>query len=120
MGLCCTPAWRDSLEYLKVLEHHASIQTYICIILKAFEEKDEELGWTLTYDIFNQHGVLPLEIFQSWFNLCEKNINFNYQRVLEFLRDCEGIIRIDLAELIHEKCKQFGNKVATTMILHSK
>lgn len=121
MGLCCTPLWRDSLEYLKSLKHaKLTFNTLVCIVLRAFEEAEIDLGWTLTQTIYNQHGILPLDIFAAWFNLCEKNTNCSYKKVLEFLRDNEYIIREDLAELICEKLKQFGCQITTTMIYYNK
>lgn len=122
MGLCCTPMWRDSLEHLKVMKNKSeiSMSTLICIILRAFEEEEIDLGWTLIQDIYDQFGVLPNEVFVSWFNLCEKNINYSHLKVLEFLKDNECTVKEDLAELIHDKAKQFGNTSTTTMIHHHK
>lgn len=122
MGLCCTPVWRDSLKYLKALKNDikATNNTLVCIVIKAFEEGEFDLGWTLIQDIFNQSGTAPLEVFAAWFYTCEKNIECSYLKVLEFLRDNEFIVREDLAELIREKLKQFGCKVSNTMINHHK
>lgn len=122
MGICCTPLWRESMEYLKALKNRndVTINTLVCIITKAFDEAEIDLGWTLTHDIFNRHETLPIAIFAAWFNLCEKNINFSHLKVLEFLRDSECIVRIDLAELIRDKFKQFGSQIATTVINHNK
>lgn len=122
MGLCCTPAWRDSLNYLKTLkdENDITLKTLICIIVKAFNENETDLGWTLTQQIFNKHGSIPLEVVATWFNLCEQNKKFDYRKLLEFLRDNECVIMSDLAELIREKLKQYGNKVTTTIINHKK
>lgn len=120
MGLCCTPNWRDSLKCLKVLKNgnKVTISTLVCIVIKAFEEGDFDLGWILTQDIFNQSGTVPLEVFAAWFYACEQNINFSYLKVLEFIRDNEFIVREDLAELIREKLKKFGCKVSNSMINH--
>jgi len=122
MGICCTPLWRESLEYLKAFKNgnDITINTLVCIIIKAFDEAEIDLGWTLTQDVFNRHEVLPLEIFEAWFHLCEKNVNFSHLKVLEFLRDSQCIVRIDLAELIRKKFKQFGSQITTTMIYHNK
>lgn len=122
MGLCCTPAWRDSLEYLKTFENKTDItvNSLISIILKAFEEEDIDLGWTLTQNLFTLYGILPVEIFTSWFNLYEKNDNFKYWKVLKFLKDNECVVKEDLAKLIYAKFKQFGSKVTTTTIYHNK
>jgi len=121
MGFCCTPLWRESVQYLKALKNRSDItmNTLVCIITKAFDEAEIDLGWTLTQDIFNRHETLPIAIFAAWFNLCEKNNNFSHLKVLEFLRDNECIVRIDLAELIQEKFKQFGSQITTTVINHN-
>lgn len=122
MGLCCTPAWRDSLEYLKTLKNQNDLttSTLVCITVRAFKETETDLGWTLMQQIFNKHGSVPLEVIATWFNLCEQDKKFNYQRVLEFLRDNECVITSELAEFIHEKLNQFGSKVTTTIINHKK
>lgn len=122
MGLCCTPAWRDSLEYLKALKNDkdVTINTLVCIVIKAFEEGEIDLGWIVVQNIFNRYGTVPIEVFAAWFNLCDKNSNFSYLRVLEFLRDNEFIIRGDLADLIGEKLIKFGCKISTTQIHHNK
>lgn len=122
MGLCCTPAWRDSLEYIKTFKNETdvTVNSFICIILKAFEEEEIDMGWALTQNLFNIYGILPVEIFTSWFDLYEKNANFKYWKVLEFLKDNECVVKEDLAKLICEKFKQFGSKVTTTTIYHSK
>lgn len=120
MGLCCTPVWRDSLKYMKALKNDngCTINTLVCIVHRAFEEGEIDLGWTLIQMIFNQSGTVPLEVFVAWFNLCEQNINYSYLKVLEFLKDNEFIVREDLAELIKKKLKQFGCKVSNTTINH--
>lgn len=120
MGLCCTPLWRDSLEFIKAskIENDITVNTLTCIILRAFKESEMDLGWTLIHNLFNRHRILPLEIVAAWFSLCEKNVNCSYRRVLEFLRDNEYIIREDLAELIRNKIKQSGIKATTTMVYH--
>jgi len=122
MGICCTPLWRKSLEYLKVLknENDVTINTLVCIIIKAFNEAEIDLGWSLTQVIFDRYGLLSKEIFASWFDLCEKNTHFDCWKALEFLRDNECIVKVDLAELIKKKLKQFGNQITTTMIYHNK
>lgn len=121
MGLCCTPLWRDSLECIKALKYEKlTNNTLVCIILRAFEDEEIDLGWNLIQTLFDVHGVLPLEVFVAWFNLCEKNINCNYKKVLEFLRDNEYIVREDLAELISEKLRQFGCQIKTTIIIRNK
>ncbi|XP_026804869.1 mitochondrial ribonuclease P catalytic subunit [Rhopalosiphum maidis] len=121
MGICCTPLWRDSLEFIKAskIEDDISVNTLVCIILRAFEEAEIDLGWNLVHNIFNRHRILPLEIVTAWFNLCEKNVNCSHRKILEFLRDNEYIIREDLAELIRNKLKQLGIKTTTTMIYHN-
>lgn len=118
LGLCCTPAWRDSLEHVNAIrnERDVTVNSLVSIALKAFEEEEIDLGWTLTQTIFTRHEILSLEIFSAWFKLCEKYPNYRFLRVLEFLRDNECVIRMDLAELIREKFKQFGSKVCTTRI----
>lgn len=120
MGLCCTPSWRECLEYSKVLnnERALTVNTNICIIVKAFEEAEIDLGWTLIKQMYNQNEVLPVEVFSAWFDLCEKNTDYKYQKVLEFLSDHECTIKVDLAELIREKVKQFGSEINTTVINH--
>lgn len=122
MGICCTPLWRDSLEYIKAIknENDITVNALVCIILRAFEEEEIDLGWTLLQNMFNQYGILPLEIVVAWFNLCEKNVNYSQYRVLEFLRDNEYIIREELAELIHNKFNEVGTKATTTMINYYK
>lgn len=121
MGICCTPLWRDSLEFIKASKiEDITVNTLTCIILRAFEEAEMDLGWNLVHNLFNRHRILPLEIVAAWFNLCEKNVNCSYLRVLEFLKDNEYIIREDLAELIRNKIKQSGIKTTTTMIYHHK
>lgn len=122
MGLCCTPLWRDSLNYLKTLpnENDISLNTLVCIILKAFEDNEIDLGWTLTQQLFNRHNTLPLAIFTAWFNICETNKNYKYQRTLEFLRDNECVVNANMAELIQEKLKKNGNKITTTIINHNR
>ncbi|XP_025196412.1 mitochondrial ribonuclease P catalytic subunit [Melanaphis sacchari] len=121
MGICCTPLWHDSLEFIKAstIDDEITVNTLLCIILRAFEEAEIDLGWNLVHNIFNRHRILPLEIVEAWFNLCEKNVNCSHRRVLEFLRDNEYVIREDLAELIRNKFKQFGIKTTTTMIYHN-
>lgn len=118
MGLCCTPLWRSSLEHLKALknEEDVTINAYICIILRAFEEEEIDIGWSLIQTIYNRHKVLPLVVFAAWFNLCENNKNHSYLKVLEFLRSNECTVRANLAELICEKYKQFGSKIVNTII----
>lgn len=120
MGLCCTHAWRDSLEVLKSLKQDVTSSTYTIIILRAFEEEDIELGWTMTHHLFNLSRTLPLEVCKAWFELCQKNAKYSPRRVLDFLRDTETVIRKDLAELIRERLKQLGCKVDTTTIYHNK
>lgn len=118
MGLCCTPLWRDSMKYLKTLKDQNSLKTsaYVCVILKAFEEKEIEIGWSLIQTIYNQYEILPIAVFTAWFNHCENNKNLSHLRVLEFLRNNECIVRANLAELIYEKYKQFDSKITTTKI----
>lgn len=122
MGLCCTPVWRDSLKYLDALKNYkdVSINTLVCIVNKAFEQGEYDLGWIVVQNIFNQHGIVPLEVFTDWFNVCEKNSNCSFLRVLEFLRDNEFIVRDDLAELIRKNLIQFGSKITTTIICYNK
>lgn len=122
MGLCCTPIWRDSLEYLNVVKNKNEItmNTLICIILRAFEEEEIDLGWTLIQNMYDQFEILSNEVFVAWFNLCEKNINCNHFKVLEFLRDNECTVREELAEIIHDKFTSFGSASTTTMIYHYK
>lgn len=121
MGICCTPLWRDSLKFIKAskIEDDITVNTLVCIILRAFEEAEIDLGWTLVQNMFNRHRILPLEIVAAWFNLCKKNANYSHRRVLEFLRDNEYIIREDLAELIRNNLKQSGIKTTTSMIYHN-
>jgi len=93
-----------------------TVNSLVSIALRAFEEEEIDLGWTLTQTIFTRHEILSLEIFSAWFKLCEKNSNYRFLKVLEFLRDNECVIRTDLAELIQEKFKQFGSEVNTARI----
>lgn len=119
MGLCCTPLWRDSINYLKALPHEndkITSNTFICIILRAFEDAEIDLGWTMTQQLYNLHNLLPLVIFASWFNLCETNLNYKYQRALTFLKDNECIVNENMAKLIQEKFKLAGNQVTDTII----
>jgi len=122
MGICCTPLWRDSLKFIKAskIEDDITINTSVCIILRAFEEAEIDLGWNTLQNMFDLHKFIPLETVEAWFNLCEKNSNCNHYRVLEFLRDNEYIIREDLAELIRNKLKQSDIETTTTMIYHNK
>lgn len=121
LGLCCTPAWRNSLELVNAIKNKndVTINSLVSIALRAFEEEEIDLGWTLTQTIFTRHEILSVEIFSAWFNLCEKNSNFRCLKVLEFLRDNECVVRTDIAELICEKLKLFGYEVTTTMIHYS-
>ncbi|KAL4122450.1 hypothetical protein QTP88_014779 [Uroleucon formosanum] len=121
MGICCTTLWRDSLKFIKEskIEGDVTLNTFVSVILRAFEEGEIDLGWTTVQNMFNLHRIIPLEIIAAWFNLCEKNINCSHRRVLEFLRDNEYIIRDNLAELIRSKLKQSGIKTTTTMIYHN-
>ncbi|VVC27280.1 Hypothetical protein CINCED_3A023283 [Cinara cedri] len=118
MGLCCTPLWRNSLEYLNNFknEKDIKIRAYSCTIFKAFKEEEIDIGWSLIQTMYNQHEILLTSVFAAWFNLCDINKNYSYQKVLEFLRDNECIVRTHLAELIHEKYKQYGSKITTTII----
>lgn len=120
MGLCRTPLWRNSLEYLNNFENEKDIKkrAYICTIFKAFKEEEIDIGWSLIQTMYNQHKILSTAVFAAWFNLCDSNKNYSYQRVLEFLRDNECIVRTHLAELIREKYKQYGSKTTTTVIKH--
>lgn len=122
MGICCTPLWRDSLKFMKEskIEGEITLNTFVSVILRAFEEEEIDLGWTTAQNMFNLHKIIPLEIVAAWFNLCEKNVNCSNRRVLEFLRDNEYIIRENLAELIRSKLNQSGIKTTTTMIYHNK
>lgn len=122
MGICCTPLWHNSLEYMNILknEYAISSNTYLSIILKAFNEGEADLGWTLTQTIFEKYGVLPLEIFVTWFNLSQKNYSFNFEKVLEFLRDNECIIKEDLANVIRENLNKNGIKTSNSIINHYK
>jgi len=122
LGICCTPLWQDSLKFIKEskVEDNVTLNTFVSVILRAFEEGEIDLGWTTVQNMFNLHRIIPLEIVQAWFNLCEKNVNLSHFRVLEFLRDNEYIIREDLAELIRSKLNQSGIKTTTTMIYHKK
>ncbi|XP_001949258.2 mitochondrial ribonuclease P catalytic subunit [Acyrthosiphon pisum] len=121
MGICCTPLWRDSLKFIKEskVEDNISLNTFVSVILRAFEEEEIDLGWTTVQNMFNLHRIIPLEIVAAWFNVCEKNVNCSHRRVLEFLRDNEYIIRENLAELIRSKLNQSGIKTTTTMIYHN-
>lgn len=121
MGICCTPLWRDSLEFIKVskIKDDITVNTFVCVILRAFEEEEVDLGWTLFQNMFDRHRIIPLEIVVAWFNLCEKQVNFSHCRVLEFLKNNEYIIKEDLAELIRNKLNQSGIKTTTTMIYHN-
>jgi len=122
MGICCTPLWRDSLKFIKEskIEGDITINTFVSVILRAFEEEEINLGWTTVQNMFNLHRIIPLEIVAAWFNLCEKNVNCSHRRVLEFLRDNEYIIRDNLAELIRNRLKQSGIKTTTTMIYYNR
>lgn len=122
MGLCCTPLWRDSLNYLKTLpnENDITSNTLIYIIIRAFEDAEVDLGWTLTQQLFNRHNILPLVIFATWFNLCETNKNYTYLRALEFLRDNECVLNEDMAKLIQKKLQKIDNKITTTTIYHKR
>jgi len=122
MGICCTPLWRDSLKFIKEsqIEDEITVNTSVCVILRAFEEAEIDLGWSIVQNMFDHHRIIPLEIVSAWFNLCEKNVNFSHCRVLEFLKNNEYIIREDLAELIRNKLKQTDIKTTTTMIYHNR
>jgi len=122
MGICCTPLWRDSLKFIKEskVEDNITLNTFVSVILRAFEEEEIDLGWTTVQNMFNLHRTIPLEIVAAWFNVCEKNLNCSHRRVLEFLRDNEYIIRDNLAELIRSKLNQSGIKTTSTMIYHNK
>lgn len=122
MGICCTTLWRDSVKFIKEskIEGDITLNTFVSVILRAFEEGEIDLGWTTVQNMFNLHRIIPLEIVAAWFNLCEKNVNCSHRRVLEFLRDNEYIIRDNLAELIRSKLKQSGIKTTTTMIYHNR
>lgn len=122
MGLCCTPLWRDSLEYMKFIknENEITINTRISVIVKAFEEKEMDLGWNLTQSIFNNFETLPIDVLISWFDLCDKNKLSDYVRVLEFLSTSEYVIQEDLADLIRENFQKIGSKITNTIITHYK
>lgn len=120
MGLCCTSSWRECLEYFKVLQNeNTSVISIICIVKKAFEEAEMDLGWTLIQQMYNRYETLPVDVFAAWFDLCQKNTDYRYEKVLEFLRDNECTVGVDLAELIRKKVKQFGSKANTTIINHN-
>lgn len=120
MGLCCTSSWRDSLKYLKTNEKDLTVNSLMCIALKAFEESEVELGWSLTQKLYLLHEVLSTELFDAWFNLCDNNKNYSNLRVLEFLMDNECIVRKDLAEFIRKKFTQLGSKITNTIIHHDR
>lgn len=120
MGLCCTSSWHKCLDYLKSFKNDKEVtsNTYNALIQKAFEEGEIDLGWNLIYQSYNPNIENPIEVFQSWFDLCKQNKNVEYQRILDFLKDKEYAVREDLAMLLKDNLILLGCTVNDAKINH--
>ncbi|XP_050539875.1 mitochondrial ribonuclease P catalytic subunit [Daktulosphaira vitifoliae] len=120
IGLCCTSSWHKCFDYLKSFNNNKDItgNTYSVLIQKAFEEGEIDLGWNLINQSYNPNIEHSTEVFQSWFNLCKQNLNIEYWKILDFLKETEYVIREDLANLLKNNLKSLGCTVNDTKIIH--